>query len=326
MVTQRALLAALAVAIVNGSILRPSRPIMGFSTWNTFGMSISESSLQEVANQMVALGLRDLGYTFVNIDDGWAEDQRNTSGFIVGSKKKFPSGMAAFGQFIHALNMSFGLYTSRNKRTCSGKMPGSLGNEEIDARTFAEYGADFIKNDDCGVIYAHAIKDYGAMQQAIAKADRPMIHNVKAPDLPANESAQVSQFRRVGKDLKNSWENLVRVLDTGTDAKFAKIAGPRNGYFNDFDMVPFVCLVEWFRLAINLCTLSCLPASHLQLEIGATNTCPHEAPLTLTEQTAHFSLWAAMKSPLVLGNDIRNISNQTLSIIKVRGRTRCYWC
>jgi alpha-galactosidase len=265
------LVALVAVVAANASILKPSRPIMGFSTWNTFAMSISESELKEVANQMVALGLRDLGYTFLNIDDGWAEDQRNASGCIVGSKKKFPSGMKSFGKFVHGLNMSFGLYTARNTRTCSGQMPGSLGNEDIDARTFAEYGADFVKNDDCGVVYARAFQDYGAMQKAIAKTGRPMIHNVKAPDLPANESVQVCQFRRVGKDLKNSWENLVRVLDTGTDADFAKLAGPKNGYFNDFDM----------------------------LEVGATNTMPQEAPLSMTEQQAHFSLWAAMKSPLV---------------------------
>jgi alpha-galactosidase len=198
------------------AIVKPSTPIMGFSTWNTFGQSISESILKDVANKMVSLGLRDLGYTYLNIDDGWGMDQRNASGCIVGDPHKFPHGMKAMGDYVHSLNMSYGLYTARNTRTCGGKMPGSLGNEDIDARTFADFGADFVKNDDCGVVYADAFKDYGVMQEAIAKVPRPMIHNVKAPDLPANESVQVSQFRRVGKDLKNSWENLVRVLDTGT--------------------------------------------------------------------------------------------------------------
>ena len=84
-------------------------------------------------------------------------------------------------------------------------MPGSLGKEELDALTFAEYGADFIKNDDCGVVYANAAQDYGTMQTAIASVtDRPMYHNVKAPDLPPQPAVNVSQFRRVGHDLKAS--------------------------------------------------------------------------------------------------------------------------
>ena len=188
----RCLLRLLGLAFLcDTKILKPSKPIMGFSTWNTFGLKISEASMKQVAETMVAHGLRDAGYTYLNIDDGWAANDRNSSGCIVADLKKFPQGIRSLGDYVHFLNMSFGLYTARNTRTCSGQMPGSLGHEAIDARTFAEYGADFLKNDDCGVIYAHAYHDYGAMQRAIASVRRPMIHNVKAPDLPANESVQV---------------------------------------------------------------------------------------------------------------------------------------
>ena len=102
----------------------------------------------------------------------------------------------------------------------SGKMPGSLHNEGIDADTFASYGADFVKNDDCGVVYANAALDYGAMQRAIASVARPMLHNVKAPDLTPASAREVCQLKRVGKDLKNDWQDMVRVLDTGMDARF----------------------------------------------------------------------------------------------------------
>lgn len=121
------------------------------------------------------------------------------------------------------------------------------------------------------------IQDYGAMQDALSSVDRPMVHNVKAPDLPASVAPSVAQFRRVGKDLKNSWENLVRVLDTGTDSSFSALVeggggGGKGGFFNDFDM----------------------------LEVGATNSDGSGDPyLTPDEARAHFSLWAAMKSPLV---------------------------
>ena len=92
--------------------------------------------------------------------------------------------------------------TARNYRTCSGRMPGSIGNESIDAKTFAAMGAEFVKNDDCGVVYAHAAQDYGAMEKTLAAVPGVrLIHSVKAPDLGAKDAPKVSQFRRVGKDL-----------------------------------------------------------------------------------------------------------------------------
>jgi hypothetical protein len=249
--------------------------------------------MREVADAMVSKGLRDAGYTYVNIDDGWGANDRNGSGCIVAHATKFPNGMRPLADYVHGLNMSFGLYTARATRTCGNKMPGSLGNEVIDAQTFAEYGADFLKNDDCHTVYADSVQDYGAMQAAIAAAPRPMLHNAKAPDLPAASAAGVCQFRRVGKDLKNSWENLVRVLDTGTDRAFSDLVVPGvgNGYFNDLDM----------------------------LEIGgAANVPAGETGLTDSEQVAHFSLWAALKSPLVLGNDPRKMTAAALAIVTNR--------
>ena len=207
---------------------------------------------------------------------------------MYGDPTSFPSGIRSLSDRLHSMNFSFGLYTSRATRTCSNKMPGSLGNEQIDADTFAAFGADFIKNDDCRVVYADAVKDYSAMQRAIAIADRPMFHNVKAPDLPPLQAAGVSQFRRVGKDLGNDWDDVMRMLDTGSDPRFAAQAGPANGFFNDFDM----------------------------LFVGVPmNTKTAAPPLTYQEQVAHFSLWAALKSPLVLGNDPRHVTNATLQIL-----------
>ena len=274
----------------SGTILRPSTPPMGFSTWNNFHGAINETLIKQVGEALRSSGLQALGYRFVNLDDEWAAEQRNATGHIAGDPTRFPGGMAALGGWLHARNLSFGLYTSRAARTCSGRMPGSLGHEALDAATFAAYGADFIKNDDCGVVYARAAADYGAMQAAIAAAPRAMMHNVKAPDLPAAASAAVCQLRRVGKDLKNTWGDLVRVLDTGTAPAFGALVGPGRGFFNDFD----------------------------SLEVGSRDGAgPHDAspPLTAAEQRAHFSLWAALKAPLLLGNDPRRMSAGTLSIL-----------
>eukprot|EP00937_MAST-01D_sp_MAST-1D-sp2_P008062 g8062.t1 len=210
---------------------------MGFSTWNHFACDINETLIREVADALKTTGLQAAGYNFINLDDCWGAPQRNASGHVVADPIRFPSGAAALGQYLHALNFSFGLYTARNVRTCSGKMPGSLKNEALDAATFASYGADFLKNDDCGVVYADAFRDYGAMQRAIDAVPRPMLHNVKAPDLRPNETRAVCQLRRVGKDLKNTWQDMVRVLDTGTSTAFRDLVGPGNGYFNDYDML-----------------------------------------------------------------------------------------
>eukprot|EP00041_Stephanoeca_diplocostata_P012494 m.209367 g.209367 ORF g.209367 m.209367 type:complete len:700 (+) comp18979_c0_seq1:97-2196(+) len=270
------------------TIVNLSAPILGWSTWNEFRGNINESLIREVADAMESSGLLDAGYTYINLDDAWASYERNASGHMTADPSKFPNGMHALSAYVHAKGFKFGLYTARNNRTCGGTMPGSLGYEQLDADTFAAFGADFVKNDDCRVVYANAVKDYGAMQEAIANAPRPMLHNVKAPDLPAAAAPGVCQLRRVGKDIKNSFENLVRVLDTGMSDAFAAKVGPRENFFNDFDM----------------------------MEVGSDDGNVVGSPkLTDVEQRAHFSLWAALKSPMVLGNDPRNMSASTLTIL-----------
>jgi alpha-galactosidase len=171
----------------------------------------------------------------LQIDDVWAADQRNASGGIEADHSKFPSGMPAFAAFLNQRHMKLGLYTARAVRTCSGAMPGSLGHEAQDAATFAAMGAEFLKNDDCGVVYAHAAQDYGAMQKAIAALPGvAMIHSVKAPDLGPIDAPHVCQFRRVGKDLKDTWQDTMRLLDTANDESFLSKVGP--GFFVDLDM------------------------------------------------------------------------------------------
>eukprot|EP01050_Picozoa_sp_SAG11_P011482 SAG11_NODE_1217_length_5498_cov_3.519444_3_plen_196_part_00 len=152
--------------------------------------------------------------------------------------------MPALAKYLKARGMKLGLYTARNYRTCSGRMPGSLGNEAIDARTFASMGAEFVKNDDCGVIYAHAAEDYGAMEQAIAAVPHvEMIHSVKAPDLGPADAPKVCQFRRVGKDLLDTWEDTMRLLDTANDERFLSQVGP--GFFSDLDMLVRAAQTAW---------------------------------------------------------------------------------
>ena len=272
---------------------KASRPVLGFSTWNQFGSDISDELIRSVGDALVSTGLAAKGYNLLAIDDAWAAEQRDSSGRITAHPVKFPHGMKALADYLHSKGLRMGLYTSRATRTCGGQMPGSLGYEMVDAVTFAGMGADWLKNDDCHVTYANAARDYGAMERALAAVkNRSILHNVKAPDLNASAAPHVSQFRRVGKDLKNTWRDMVRVLDTGLDRQFLDAAtGNASNFFQDFDM----------------------------LEVGNTkggsSLDPGDAPLTINEQIAHFSLWAALKSPLQLGNDPRNMTQETLAIL-----------
>lgn len=237
-------------------------------------------------------------------------------------------------------------------------MPGSLGYEETDAETFADYGADYVKNDDCRTIYSHAFQvgmaptaelrplfltyypplqlptttprfqDYNAMMVALEKQVRPMLHDVKAPDLSPAQAVQASHFRRVAKDLKNTWHDMVRVLDTGDDKRYLSMVGPTNGFFSDFDMlVRRARGEERCRACCRACRACrsgscfpphwrCYPALHSQ-EVGnhADGTNEPLPVMTMREWESHFSLWAALKSPLQIGSDIRNINASVLKIM-----------
>lgn len=275
------------VGIASATNAPLATPMLGWSTWNQLRGNFNASVLQSIARAMNSSGLRAFGYTYFNVDDLWASSERDAaSGEMTADPAKFPDGMASFGEWLHSNGFQLGLYTARYNRTCSGKMPGSLGFEAVDAATFSRWGVDFLKNDDCRVVYANAVRDYGAMQRALARVERPILHAVKAPDLPPSAARAVAQMRRVGKDLKNSWSNVMRLVDTGVAPAFERLAGP--GFFNDFDM----------------------------LFVGVSEASPSgDAQLTETEQRSHFSLWSALKSPIVLGNDPRSMSAATRAIL-----------
>lgn len=124
-------------------------PPMGFNTWNTFGENINESVIKETADAMVEKGLLEAGYNYLVIDDCWSERERDPeTGKIVPDKIKFPNGMKAVSDYVHSKGLKFGMYSCAGTRTCAD-YPGSFDHEFLDARTFAEYGADFLKYDFC---------------------------------------------------------------------------------------------------------------------------------------------------------------------------------
>ncbi|MBR4124741.1 MAG: glycoside hydrolase family 27 protein, partial [Victivallales bacterium] len=122
-------------------------PPMGWNSWNTFGENINDELIRQSADKMVASGLKDAGYEYIVIDDCWSERQRDPeTGRIVPDHAKFPNGMKAVADYVHSKGLKFGMYSCAGVRTCAD-YPGSFDNEFLDARTFAEWGVDYLKYD-----------------------------------------------------------------------------------------------------------------------------------------------------------------------------------
>ncbi len=268
-------------------------PPMGWNTWNTFAAHIQESLIKETAEAMIANGMRDAGYTYIVIDDTWSAKQRNANGELLADPEKFPSGMKALGDWLHARGFKFGIYSCAGNRTC-GDYPGSWGHEFQDARTFASWGVDYLKYDWCNVGSANAPDAYKRMRDALYAAGRPVVFSLCewGQNKPWEWAGDVGHLWRTTGDIMDSydgrkgWESgWKRILDaqytlvesSGADG-IGKYAGP--GHWNDPDM----------------------------LEVG-------KSGLTAAESRAHFSLWCIIAAPLMAGNDVRHMDAQTTAVL-----------
>ncbi|KAJ3080648.1 hypothetical protein HK102_002908, partial [Quaeritorhiza haematococci] len=185
-------------------------PPMGWNSWNKYGCDISEDLIKSTADALVSTGLAAAGYTFLNLDDCWQIDRNKTTGEIIPDPDRFPSGMAALGSYIHSKGLKYGIYSSAGTMTCQAR-PGSLGFEEVDARTYAEWGVDFLKYDNCfnnALITRRAsVRRYKAMADALKKTGRDIVYSVcnwgqAEPWLWAPE---FSNLWRTTADIGDSW-------------------------------------------------------------------------------------------------------------------------
>jgi alpha-galactosidase len=261
-------------------------PQMGWNSWNKFSCNINEKLIRETADAMVKHGMKDAGYEYVNIDDCW-HGERDAMGFIHPNKKRFPSGMKALADYVHAQGLKLGIYSDAGATTCAG-YPGSLNHEAQDARTYASWGIDYVKYDWCDTEGLHAQVAYTTMRDAIKKTGRPMLFSICewGENKPWLWAKEVGHSWRTTGDIYPCWncefrnyalskQNILRILDQQEGLR--QYAGP--GHWNDMDM----------------------------LEVG--NGMNHN------EDRAHFSLWAMLASPLITGNDIRSMSETTRAIL-----------
>ncbi|EYU28210.1 hypothetical protein MIMGU_mgv1a025145mg [Erythranthe guttata] len=255
-----------------------STPPMGWSSWNYFNCKIDESTIKQTADALVSTGLAKLGYKYVNIDDCWAESSRDDKGALVPKRTTFPSGIKVLADYVHSKGLKLGIYSDAGFYTCSKEQPGSLGHEEQDAQTFASWGIDFLKYDNCNNDGSRPTLRYPVMTRALMKTKRPIFFNLcEWGDMhPALWGYTVGNSWRTTNDISDTWESMVSRADQ--NEVYADFARP--GGWNDPDM----------------------------LEVG-------NGGMTKNEYIVHFSIWAISKSPLVIGCDVRNISKETMEII-----------
>jgi len=269
-------------------------PPLGWNSWNAFHENIDERQIREIADAMVSTGLRDAGYVYLNLDDKWMDDDgRDGSGRLVGDSARFPSGMAALAEYVHGKGLKFGLYGDRGTETCAhynNNTPcesGSYGREMLDAETFASWGVDYLKYDNCAIAPgrdndAAQQQDYEAMGNALRATGRPIVFSICAwdgkPWMPNVGHLWRSTFD-IGPCFSgcNEWyRNIDQIIDENNETP--DWAGP--GHWNDPDM----------------------------MVLG-------NPALTHDESVSHFSLWAIMAAPIILGNDLRSMSSELLGIL-----------
>jgi alpha-galactosidase len=251
-------------------------PPMGWNSWNHFGCDVSAQLIRETADAMARSGMRDAGYQYLVIDDCW-QVARDAAGRLVADSVRFPGGMKPLAEYVHSKGLKFGLYTDAGRQTCQ-RRPGTYGSEEIDARTFAEWGVDYVKEDWCNSEGLDGPTQYAKFRDALAKAGRPIVFSICewGSNRPWEWGPRTGNLWRTTGDIGDRWASMIALLDL--NAQYALAASP--GAWNDPDM----------------------------LEVG-------NGGMTDDEYRAHFSLWALMAAPLMAGNDVRTMPAATRDIL-----------
>ncbi|WP_281751675.1 glycoside hydrolase family 27 protein [Neptunitalea chrysea] len=264
-------------------------PPMGWNSWNTFETDINEELVKGVADKFVELGLKDAGYEYIVLDDGWMTKERDENGDLVADPEKFPSGMKALVDYVHSKGLKFGLYNCAGGKTCAG-YPGSRGHQYQDARLYASWGVDFLKYDWCDTDELNANESYLTMRDALYTAGRPVLFSICewGDNDPWKWAKDVGHMWRITGDIINCWDcevghgswsssGIWKIIEMRKNEKIREVAGP--GHWNDYDM----------------------------MEVGN--------GMTDAEDRSHFAMWSMLTSPLMMGNDVRTMSKETLKTL-----------
>lgn len=267
--------------------LAPTPP-MGWNSWNHFACDINEEIIREMADAMVSTGMKEAGYEYINMDDCW-HGTRDSLGFIQPDPVRFPNGIKALADYVHSKGLKLGIYSDAGWKTCGGR-PGSRGYEYQDALQYAKWEIDYLKYDWCNTESLNARGAYLTMRDALFAAGRPIVFSICewGDNQPWDWAEPMGHLWRTTGDIYNcfdcvydhgTWNSwgVLQILDLRDNKELRKHAGPN--HWNDPDM----------------------------MEVGN--------GMTLNEDRAHFSMWCMLAAPLITGNDLRKMSNETVSIL-----------
>ncbi len=269
-------------------------PPLGWSSWNGWGEKASQEILYKTAKSMIDKGIADHGWSYINVDDAWEAEKRAEDGTIV-PNSKFPDIKGLIAQ-IHSLGLKFGLYSSPGVQTCANYM-GSYKHELQDAKTYADWGVDYLKHDWCtyGIVFAEEkdtsvngyLKPYKVMGDALRAQNRDINYSLCQYGMGNvwewGEKADANSWRTT-QDMVDTWKSVSAIgFSQEIPAKYTK-----PGRWNDADMM----------------VIGNLGGGKLR----PTN-------LTADEQYSHFSLWSLLSSPLLLGCDLIDPDDFLLSLI-----------
>lgn len=238
-----------------------------------------EAGLGSIADFIVSNGLHKSGYTYINTDEGWENKNRDENGKLQWKSSAYPSGLPTFIKKLNSMGLKYGIYGAASGVTC-GENPGQLYYEDIDAQTYAEWGVEFLKSDNCASYALDSSVRFGAMRDALNRTGKSILLSIEPfsinPD--PEQSIKVSNMWRTGCDVSGRYSSFMDRADISD--KWSPLAGP--GGWNDPDM-------------INVQN----PGGHL----------------TLNENRLYFGLWAIMKSPLLLSSNLPKLSAEIIEII-----------
>jgi alpha-galactosidase len=258
--------------------LAPTPP-MGWNSWNIYHCDIDEAKVRQMADAMATNGMKEAGYQYIVIDDCW-QIARDKDGYILADTSKFPSGIKALADYVHAKGLKFGIYSCAGRQTCQHR-PGGAGYEDKDAQRYAEWGVDYLKYDWCNSEGMNSIVQYTTMRDALYKAKRPIVFSLCewGSTKPWLWADTVGELWRTTGDIRPRFEQHHGVLDLfDKQSKIRKYNKP-NGW-NDPDM----------------------------LEVG-------NEGLSYTESRTHFTLWCMMSAPLISGNDLHAMNADILKVL-----------
>jgi alpha-galactosidase len=258
-------------------------PPMGWNSWNKFNNKVDDAAVRGIADAIASNGMKDAGYVYVNIDDTW-EGKRDANG-VLQTNEKFPD-MKALADYVHSKGLKIGIYSSPGPKTCAG-FEGSFGHEEQDAKTWAAWGFDYLKYDWCSASQVYDVKSlpavYAKMGEALLNVGRPIVYSLCQygwQDVGEWGAKAGGNLWRTTGDISDHWQSMMHL---GFELQPGREKFAQVGHWNDPDM----------------------------LEIG-------NGGMTGDEYRTHMSLWSLLAAPLLAGNDLRDMTKETLEILTNR--------